>query len=118
MRYNAVMALPIPKWAVYYGTITLLNGDSATFTAAEVAELYGVEGEDYLEVPLTGPYPFMNGQDELSYYHLKPLRDGRYYDAPTRYNVEVETQWDEDFDARINGKWAVRPQTESDEDIG
>lgn len=118
MGYTTYMALPVPKWAVYFGTITLDSGSPATYTAEEVAELYGVEDEDYLAVPLAGPEPFLNGQEYMSYYHLKPRRDGRYFNAPEHYNVEVETYFDEDFDARRNGKWAVRPLAESDEDIG
>lgn len=111
------MALPTPLWAVYYGTITLDTGEEQTFTAAEVAELYGVEEEDYLEVPLTGPLPFGPGIDEVSYYHLKPLPDGRYYNAIERYNTEVDTYYDEDFDPRKGGKWAVRPDAPVDENV-
>lgn len=108
--------MPIPdlKYAVYYGTITLIDGTPATFTAAEIAELYGVDAEPYLAIPLVGsPSPFLNGADELSYVHLKPLPDGRYYDAPTQFNADNETQWGEDFDARRGGKWAVRPENDS-----
>lgn len=108
------MALQEPKWAVYYGTIRLDTGDEVTYTAAEVAEFYGVQAEDYLEVPLTGPTPFANGPEELSYYHLKPKSDPRlYFDAIERYNTENEIQWQDDFDARRGGKWAQRPQTDS-----
>lgn len=111
------MALPEPKWAVYYGTITLDDGTPATYTAAEVAELYGIEDEEYLAVPLVGsPSPFFPGKSEMEYFHLKPRPDGRYQNAIDLYNTENEIQWDEDFDARRNGKWAVRPEVESEED--
>lgn len=86
------------------------------YTAEEVAELYGVDGEDYLEVPLTGPEPFVNGDDYMQYVHLKPLPDQQYYNAIARHNTEFEGYFDEDFDARRNGKWAVRPEFVSDED--
>lgn len=114
--YNELMALPEPKWAVYYGTITLDDGTQQTFTAEEVAELYGVQDENYLSIALTAPLPFEPGKSELEYYHLKPLPDGQYFNAIERYNTENEVQWDEDFDARRGGKWAVRPQYEPIDD--
>lgn len=111
------MTAPItPRFAVYFGTITLDDGEPATYTAAEIAELYGVDEEDYLAVDMSLPEPFRGGQDYMSYYHLKPLPDGRYYDAKVRYNIDIEEYFDEDFDARRNGKWAVRPQIDSEED--
>jgi hypothetical protein len=85
------------------------DGSEETFTANEVAGFYGVSLYPYLEVPLVGPSPFKGGPDEVSYIHLKPLPDERYYDAVERYNVDNEIQWDEDFDARRGGKWAIRP---------
>lgn len=114
--YYVNMSLPTIKFAVYYGTITLHTGAEVTYTAEEVAELYGVEAEDYLEVPLAGPEPFLNGQDYMQYVHLKPLPDQQYYNAIARHNTEFEDYFDEDFDARRNGKWAERPQFVSDED--
>lgn len=112
VRYNELMAIPEAKWAVYYGTIRLDTGEEETFTAQEVAELYGIEDEEYLSVPLTGPLPFAPGKSELEYYHLKPRPDGRYPDAKTLYNTETpnESYLDEDFDARRGGKWQVRPR--------
>lgn len=117
MRYNRDMALTPPKWAVYYGTIELNDGSFATYTALQIATLYGVQAEPYLSIPVDGPYPWINGPQELSYYHLKPLADEQYFNAIERYNTNNEVQWDEDFDARRNGKWAVRPQTDSYEDM-
>lgn len=112
------MSLPAAKYAVYYGTITLNDGTLQTFTADEVATLYGVDQEDYLSVPLIGDTPFSGGVDELSYIHLKPLKDARYYDAKERYNVDNEIQYDEDFDSRRGGKWAVRPEFEHEDELG
>ncbi len=102
------MALPTLKYAVYYGTITLIDGSVVTYTANEVATLYGVEGEDYLAVPLVGTSPFAQGRNEVEYIHLKPQRDpSLYYDPrePEKYNADNE-QWDApDFDAQEGGKW-------------
>lgn len=112
------MTLPLPKWAVYYGTIKLKNGSTETYTAVDIATLYGVEDEDYLSIALTAPEPFTNAADYLTYYHLKPLPDENYFNAIERYNTENEIQWDDDFDAHQGGRWAVRPQHESDQDIG
>lgn len=106
-----------PKWAVYYGTIRLNDGTIETYTAAEVAALYGIEDEDYIEVSLVGPEPFTSGNDYMTYYHLKPLPDGQYFNAIERYNTENEIQWDEDFDSRRNGKWAVRPEFDHADDV-
>jgi hypothetical protein len=111
------MAIPQPKWAVYYGTIRLIDGTIATYTAAEVAAFYGVQDEDYLEVPLVGVSPFTGGQDEVSYYHLKPKNDSRlYFNAIERYNPSDEEYLDEDFDSRRGGKWAVRPIGDTSQD--
>ena len=33
------------------------------------------------------------------------------------YNLKNEIQWDEDFDARRGGKWAVRPEFDYSEDV-
>lgn len=110
------MTLPTAKWAVYYGTIKLKDGSMATYSAADIAELYGITGESYLAIALTDPEPFINGPDYMSYYHLKPLPDGNYFDAIQRYNTNYEEQWDEDF-VTGKGKWAVRPDVQSDEDF-
>lgn len=112
------MAIPAPKWAVYYGTIRLIDGTMQAYTAAQVATLYGVQSEPYLAVPLAGVSPFANSKEELEYYHLKPMADSRqYFNAIQRYNTNNEIQWDEDFDARRNGKWAVRPEFDNSEDV-
>lgn len=111
------MALSEPLWAVYYGTIRLSDGSPATYTANQIATLYGVQAEDYLAIDLAQPFPWINGAQELSYYHLKPLADEQYFNAIERYNTENEIQWNEDFDGRRNGKWAVRPQFESDDNV-
>ncbi len=103
------MAITPLKFAVYYGTIRLNTGAVVYYSPEDIAAYYNVSDQPYLAVPLTGPSPFRNGPDELSYVHLKPLPDGQYYDAKERYNYMNEIQYQEDFDARRGGKWAVRP---------
>lgn len=110
MRYNGLMAIPTLKFAVYYGTITLDNGDVATYTANQVATFYGVQALPYTAVPLTGVNPIQ--AHEFEYIQLKPLSDGNYYDAQSRYNVTMQPYLDSDFDAKQGGKWVVRPHTE------
>lgn len=110
------MSLPVLKFAVYFGTITLDTGSPATFTALEIATLYNVADQPYLAVDLSKPYPFQNGRDEMSYVHLKPLPDDQYYDAKEQYNFNNEVQYGEDFVVG-KGKWARRPNEQFDEDI-
>lgn len=125
MVYNADMASeeigsdypPAPRWAVYYGTITLDDGTPQTYTASEVAALYNLGGADYLAVPLIGPSPFLGGVDEVSYYHLKPQPDGQYYDAPELYNTSNEEYLDIDFDARAKDKWVHRIREDQSDDF-
>lgn len=110
------MSLPVLKFAVYYGTITLDNGTPATFTALQIATLYNVADQPYLAVPLVGVDPFRGGQDYMSYVHLKPLPDAQYYDAKERYNFNNEVQMGDDFVVG-QGKWARRPSDDFDERI-
>lgn len=111
------MALTPLKFAVYFGTITLDDGSTQTYTALEIATLYNVADQPYLPVNLALPLPFQNGRDEMSYVHLKPLPDAQYYDAKEQYNFNNEIQWGEDFVVG-EGKWARRPGEQFDEDIG
>jgi len=105
------MALTPIKFAVYYGTITLKDGSSATYSAADIASLYNVADLPYLAVSLTGPSPFKPGRDELEYMPLKPQADpGLYYDAKEKYNYADVEYWDDDFDAHAGGKWTIRPR--------
>lgn len=97
------------KYAVVYGTIKLNNGSTVTYSAAEIAELYNVQDEPYVPVPLDGPSPF-NGAEELEYVRLIPRPDGVYFDAKQRYNQDGGEYWDDDFDAKEGGKWAVKPR--------
>jgi hypothetical protein len=102
------MSIPTLKFAVYYGTITLNDGTTHTYTADDIATLYNVDDQPYLAVSLVGNEPFMNGQEYVSYVHLKPLANGKYYDAKERYNFNNEIQWGDDF-ITGRGKWAIRP---------
>ena len=101
-----------PQFAVYFGSVRLHNGMIETYSASEVADFYGVGDEDYLAVDMAAPLPFENGPDYMSYIHLKPLADGRYYNAIERFNTENEIQYKRDFDARRGGKWEVPPLRE------
>lgn len=106
------MALPILKFAVYYGTITLIDGSVVTYTANQVATFYGVQAESYLAVPLVGISPFKGAENEVSYVHLKPQRDpSLYYDprVPEKYNEDNEEWFGPDFNAREGGKWEQTP---------
>ena len=116
MRYNEHMSIPTLKYAVFYGTIRLDNGDIATYTADQVATFYGVQAEPYVAVPLTGINPIQD--TEFEYVLLKPLTDMAYYDAPSRYNATMQPYLDNDFDAKRGGKWVVKPVIgESEEDF-
>lgn len=110
-----------PKWAVYYGTITLDDGTPATYTAAQVASFYNLGSDPYLAVPLTGITPFHGGADsplsEVSYYHLKPQPDGAYYDAHLKYNTSGAEVLDIDFDERSKDKWTHRKRWDTSEDF-
>lgn len=109
-----------PKWAVYYGTIRLDDGTMATYTAAQVAGFYSLGADPYLAVPLVGPNPFSGGIDsansEAAYYHLKPQRDGAYYDAHVRYNTTGAEYDDIDFDSKTKDKWVHRQRFDQSED--
>lgn len=117
MRYYGDMAQTPLKFAVYYGTIRLDNGTTQTYTANQIAGYYNVADQPYLPVALVGNEPFLSGQEYMSYVHLKPLSDGKYYDAKERYNFNNVVQMGDDFVVG-QGKWARRPAEEFDEDIG
>lgn len=105
-----------PKWAVYFGTIRLDDGSTVTYTAAQVASFYNLGSDPYTAVPLVGASPFKGAPDEISYYHLKPQPDGRYYDAHVKYNTAGAEYDDIDFDARSTDKWTHRIRVDQSED--
>ncbi len=118
MLYNVVMALPEVKYAIYPGTTPVYdeNGDyigDDTFTAEELAELYGVDEEDYLVVNPGDPEP--QGMTYFEYIHLKPRSDRMYINMKT----QIEEVYRPDFDAKK--KWtdetnprAIDPEVEND----
>jgi len=110
-----------PKWAVYYGTITLDDGSVETYTADEVAALYNLGSDPYTAVPLVGANPFHGGindpMSEVSFFHLKPLANQAYYDAHVRYNTTGAEYEDIDFDARTTDKWVHRQIIDESEDF-
>lgn len=109
-----------PKWAVYFGTIKLDDGSTVTYTAAQVASFYNLGADPYLAVPLVGAKPFAGGinspTSEVSYYHLKPRRDGKYYDAHVQYNTTGAEYSDIDFDAHSTDRWTHRIRVDQSED--
>lgn len=109
-----------PKWAVYYGTITLDDGTVQTYSAAQIAALYNLGSDPYTAVPLVGPSPFYGGPDspmgEVTFYHLKPLSNGAYYDAHVRYNTTGGEYDDIDFDAKSKDRWTHRLRIDQSED--
>lgn len=93
------MAVPQTKYAIYPGTTPLYDesGDyigDATFTAEELAELYGVSDEDYLVVNEGQPEP--QGMAYFEYIHLKPRSDGKYINM----KAEIEDVYRPDFDGK------------------
>lgn len=79
------------KYAVYPGTVTLLDGEVKSFTALELAQLYGVQDE-YTEV--TGA----DIEPHAEYIHLKPRPDGRYEDMKMKlHDNGQQITWDEGF---------------------
>lgn len=112
------MALPEVKYAIYPGTTPVYdeNGDyieDQTFTALELATLYGVQDEDYLTVAEGDPEP--QGMTYFEYIHLKPRSDGKYINML----AEVEDVYRPDFDAKKKyteetDPRAIDPEMEND----
>lgn len=99
MLYNAIMALPEVKYAIYPGTTPVYdeNGDyieDQTFTALELATAYGVQDEPYLTVEEGDSEP--QGMAYFEYIHLKPRADGKYINMLN----QVEDVYRPDFDAK------------------
>lgn len=64
------------QYAVWPGSVTDYSGEVQEYTAEELAELYGVEEEDYLVISNSSEIPV--GEAYLNYIHLKPRADGIY----------------------------------------
>lgn len=64
-------------YAVYPGSVTLRNGIVRTFTAAELATVYGVQNEPYLVVNSDLDLP-RDPEAQMRYIHLKPRPDNYY----------------------------------------
>lgn len=93
------MALPEVKYAIYPGTTPVYdeNGDyigDDTFTAEELAELYGVADEPYLTVNEGESEP--QGMTYFEYIHLKPRSDRLYINMKT----QIEEVYRPDFDGK------------------
>lgn len=99
LLYNVFMALPEVKYAIYPGSTPVYdeNGDyigDDTFTALELATLYGVEGEDYLTVE--NETWSLQDMAYFEYIHLKPRSDRKYINMLT----QVEAEYRPDFDGK------------------
>lgn len=96
--YNKSMALPKVKYAIYPGTVATYDEDGnyvtdVTWSAADLAVAYGVDGEPYLTV--TNEQWSLSDMEYFEYIHLKPRADGKYIDML----AEVEDTYRPDFDA-------------------
>ena len=89
---------PTPiKYAVYPGSVTLRDGTVATYTALELATLYGVQDEPYLTV--SSPIMTPGGLAFFEYIHLKPRADGIYENIKlTAQDDDQVVTLDQDFD--------------------
>jgi hypothetical protein len=91
------MTLPAIQYAVYPGSVTLRDGQVATFTAEELATAYGVDGEDYLVVADNTEIP--PAPEFFNYIHLKPRADGVYQNIKTTaQDDDEEITYGENFD--------------------
>lgn len=110
------MALPEVKYAIYPGTVATYDEDGnyledVTWSAADLAAAYGVDGEDYLVVNEGDPEP----ANYFEYIHLKPRSDGKYINILN----QIEDTYRPDFDAKK--KWTnetdprkIDPEVEND----
>ena len=83
------------KYAIYPGTVTLYNGSEVTYTASELATLYGVSDEPYLTVNNETEIP--QGLEYFEYIHLYPRRDGKYYDIKDSEHTQDDDLMGENF---------------------
>lgn len=91
------MAIPEIKYAVYPGTVTIYSGAEIVWTAEDLAEAYGVDGEDYLTVNTNADIPA--GETYFEYIHLKPRADNIYRNIKdTAQDDDEAVTWGEDFD--------------------
>ena len=109
------MALPEVKYAIYPGTTPVYDEDGDyigddTFTAEELATLYGVQDEDYLTVEEGDPEP--QGMTYFEYIHLKPRSDRKYINMKT----EVEAIYRPEFDAKKRWTEETDPDHIDDDD--
>jgi hypothetical protein len=90
------------RYAIYPGSITRYDGVVDTYTAAELAGLYGVDEESYLTINSHADVP--TGEDYFNYIHLKLRKDGIYQDIKVTAQDDGEsTTWERNFDG--TKKW-------------
>lgn len=96
------------KYAIYPGSVTTYSGEVLEFTAEELAVLYGVDDEDYLEV--TDEAALLSSEASLEYIHLKPRRDNQYFDQKDADHDQSDSLIGKDFDGnRLYTQETVRP---------
>lgn len=79
------------KYAIYPGTITNYAGVVEVWSAADLAAAYGVQAQPYIVI--SNPTEELKGKEYCMYIHLKPRKDGMYYNALDR-NIENGTNID------------------------
>ena len=96
------MAAPQILYAVYPGTITLYDGSEVTYTASELAALYGVDDESYLTVSTDLQEAQLKADPETysRYIHLKLRKDNKYYDIKDAEHTQDDSLSGRDFDGR------------------
>lgn len=85
-------------YAIYPGTVNLINGGTRTFTALELATAYGVQDEPYLTVTSDTQLP-RDPKQRMRYIELRPRSDNLYQNY--KYVAEddgEETALRPDFD--------------------
>lgn len=70
------MAIYDHLYAIYPGSVTLYDGTVKTFTALQLATVYGVQTEPYVTV--SDPTQIPQGEAYFNYIHLKPRKDDYY----------------------------------------
>lgn len=108
LLYNEIM--PEVKYAIYPGTVTLQDGSTKTWTAIDLAAVYGLADEDYLVV--NNPTEIPQGMAYFEYIHLAPRDDDKYIDM----KAEVEDVYRPDFDAKKRYTEETDPE-KIDEDL-
>lgn len=82
------------QYAIYPGTVETYDGEIQTFTVDELAVLYGVDQEFYVDANL------LSEKDKLYFIQLRPRRDGIYDNMYEKVELGDEIKWGPDFDGK------------------